>query len=85
MIAGGDSLGCRQNAGAAGTRFDVKFQSLIVSNNNKESKTDTVLLDFHVPPIWGSVVIKESARIGIPLQWSTIRVNFVTPCNIVLE
>ncbi|KAG0603647.1 hypothetical protein M758_10G110100 [Ceratodon purpureus] len=72
---GGDSLGCPQNAGAAGTLFDVMFQSLIVSNNNKKSKTDTVLLAFTVPPLWGSVVIKESARIGIPLQWSTIRVT----------
>lgn len=78
MVAGGDSIGCPQNAGAAGTLFDVMFQSLIVSNNNKKSKTDTVLLAFTVPPLWGSVVIKESARIGIPLQWSTIRVHFFT-------
>jgi len=68
-------LGCPQNAGAAGTLFDVPFQSLIISNSNKKSKTDTVLLAFPVPPVWGSVVIKESARIGIPLQWSTIRVH----------
>ena len=74
-IVGGDSLGCLQNAGAAGTLFDVTKQSLMISNNKKQSKTDTVLLDFPVRPLWGSVLVQESARIGVPLHWSTIRVN----------
>jgi hypothetical protein len=74
MLAGGDSLGCQQNAGAAGTRFDVASHTLAVSNKNKESRTDTVLLAFPVRPLWGSVVVEESARIGVPLHWSTIRV-----------
>ncbi|KAG0610062.1 hypothetical protein M758_7G036100 [Ceratodon purpureus] len=71
---GGDSLGCPLNAGAAGTRFDVTSQSLIVSNKMKQSRTDTVLLAFPVRPLWGSMVVEESARIGVPLHWSTIRV-----------
>ena len=75
MIVGGDSLGCPLNAGAAGTRFDVTSQSLIVSNKMKQSRTDTVLLAFPVRPLWGSMVVEESARIGVPLHWSTIRVK----------
>uniref|UniRef100_A0A7I4AXX0 DUF8003 domain-containing protein n=1 Tax=Physcomitrium patens TaxID=3218 RepID=A0A7I4AXX0_PHYPA len=71
---GGDSLACPQNAGSAGTHFDVKTQSLIISNNNKKSRTDTVLYSFPVRPLWSSVVLKESARVGVPMQWSRIQV-----------
>lgn len=75
---GGDSLACPQNAGSAGTHFDVKTQSLIISNNNKKSRTDTVLYSFPVRPLWSSVVLKESARVGVPMQWSRIQVKIPT-------
>jgi hypothetical protein len=68
-------LGCPQNAGAAGTRFDVVSKSLFVSNNNKKSKTDTVLLTFPLRPLWGNLFVERSARIGVPLQWSRIQVS----------
>ncbi|KAG0575849.1 hypothetical protein KC19_5G035100 [Ceratodon purpureus] len=71
---GGDSLGCQHNAGAAGTRFDAVSKSLFVSNNNKKSQTDTVLLTFPLRPLWGNLFVERSARIGVPLQWSRIQV-----------
>jgi hypothetical protein len=74
MLASGDNLGCQQNTGAACTRFDVVSHTLAVSNKNKASKTDTVLLAFPVRPLWGSMLVEELARIGVPLHWSTIRV-----------
>lgn len=72
---GGDSLGCTQNSGAAGTWFDVTTQTLTISNNNKDSQTDTVLLTFPVRPLWGGVLVKESARVGLPMQWSRMQVS----------
>lgn len=74
FVNGGDSLGCPQNAGAAGTRFDVLSKSLYVSNNYKQSKTDTVFLTFPLRPLWGNLVVEQSARVGVPLQWSRIQV-----------
>jgi hypothetical protein len=74
LVAGGDSLGCLQNAGAAGTQFDVLSRTLLISNNDKPTKTDTDLLAFPVRPLWGNVLIERSARILVRMVWTRIQV-----------
>lgn len=74
LVAGGDSLGCLQNAGAAGTQFDVSSRTLLISNNDKQTKTDTDLLAFPVRPLWGNVLIERSARIVVRMVWTRIQV-----------
>ena len=56
MLTSGESLGCQQNGGAVGTRFNVAFYTLAVSNKNKASKTDIVLMAFLVWSLWGKDV-----------------------------
>jgi hypothetical protein len=76
ILTGGDSLGCPTNAGGAGTHFDVVLRSLHVSNNNKATQTDTVLLEFPIQrPLWGNLIVESSARVGVPLLWSRIQVR----------
>lgn len=72
---GGDSLGCPDNAGAAGTRFDFVPQSLIVSNSNKSTETDTLLMEFPTYPLWENVYIESFAKVAIPLLWSRVQVR----------
>ncbi len=72
-------MGCPTNAGGAGTHFDVLLRSLHVSNNNKSTQTDTVLLEFPVQrPLWESLIIDSSARVGVPLLWSRIQVSSIS-------
>ncbi len=82
ILTGGDSLGCPTNAGGAGTHFDVVLRSLHVSNNNKATQTDTVLLEFPIQrPLWGNLIVESSARVGVPLLWSRIQVR-VQSCSV---
>jgi hypothetical protein len=74
-IHGGNSLGCPKNAGAAGTRFDVFSQSLYVSNSNKTTGTDTLLLEFPNHPLWTAVIVEKSASVLVPLLWSRVQVR----------
>jgi hypothetical protein len=75
LLAGGNSLGCPKNAGAAGTRFDVFSQSLYVSNSNKTTGTDTLLLEFPNHPLWTAVIVEKSASVLVPLLWSRVQVS----------
>ncbi|KAJ7554138.1 hypothetical protein O6H91_06G127300 [Diphasiastrum complanatum] len=75
MVHGGDSFACPANAGAAGTRFDIIPQSLIVSNNNKTTSTDTPLFDFPLHPLWANFVVESHAKAVVPLLWSRVQVR----------
>ncbi|KAG9455724.1 hypothetical protein H6P81_000232 [Aristolochia fimbriata] len=75
MVHGGKSLGCKQNSGAAGTLFDSVLRSLIVSNHNMSTETDTVLLEFPNQPLWTNVYVRNQARVVVPLLWSRVQVR----------
>ncbi|CAN6486871.1 unnamed protein product [Victoria cruziana] len=72
---GGKSLGCPENAGAAGTIFDSKLLSLRVSNNNISTQTETPLLDFPTSPIWSNVFVESRAKVVVPLRWTRVQVR----------
>ncbi|KAI5062055.1 hypothetical protein GOP47_0022594 [Adiantum capillus-veneris] len=74
-VHGGDSLGCTDNAGAAGTRFDVVSKSLVVSNSNKSTQTDTIFMEFPTYPLWENVYVENYAKVAIPLLWSRVQVQ----------
>lgn len=74
-VHGGDSLGCPDNAGAAGTRFDLVPKSLVVSNSNKSTQTDTLLMEFPTYPLWENVYVEDYAKVAIPLLWSRVQVQ----------
>eukprot|EP00250_Pteridium_aquilinum_P010753 c19609_g1_i2 orf=575-4888(+) len=74
-VHGGDSLGCPDNAGAAGTRFDLVPKSLVVSNSNKSTQTDTPLMEFPTYPFWENVYVENYAKVAIPLLWSRVQVQ----------
>ncbi|KAJ7530030.1 hypothetical protein O6H91_15G075800 [Diphasiastrum complanatum] len=75
FVHGGDSFACPANAGAAGTRFDIIPQSLIVNNHNKTTLTDTPLFDFPTHPLWRSFVVESHAKAVVPLLWSRVQVR----------
>lgn len=75
FVHGGESHGCTSNAGAAGTIFDSVLQSLIVSNNNLSTLTDTILLEFPTHPLWTNVFVKSCAKAVVPLFWSRVQVR----------
>ncbi|KAJ4839310.1 hypothetical protein Tsubulata_018121 [Turnera subulata] len=75
FVHGGKSLGCPTNAGGAGTLYDAVPRSLIVSNNNMSTDTDTLLLEFPYQPLWTNVYVRNHARAAVPLLWSRVQVQ----------
>ncbi|MCO5593740.1 hypothetical protein L7F22_047757 [Adiantum nelumboides] len=75
FVHGGESLGCPDNAGAAGTQFDVLLKSLVISNSNKSTLTDTIFMEFPTYPLWESVYVENYAKVAIPLLWSRVQVQ----------
>lgn len=74
LFAGGRSLGCPDNSGAAGTYYDAVPRSLVVSNYNRSTTTDTLLLEFPKQPLWTNVYIENHAKALVPLFWSRVQV-----------
>jgi hypothetical protein len=72
---GGKSSGCLDNAGAAGTLYEEVPKSITVSNDNLSTQTDTVFLDPPYEPLWTNVLIKNHAKVSLPLRWSRIQVR----------
>ncbi|KAM7493377.1 hypothetical protein LguiB_027986 [Lonicera macranthoides] len=75
FVHGGSSIGCPENAGAAGTLYDSIPRSLIVNNNNKSTDTDTLLLEFPYQPLMTNVYIQNRAKATVPLLWSRVQVQ----------
>ncbi|KAJ8750999.1 hypothetical protein K2173_016180 [Erythroxylum novogranatense] len=75
FVHGGRSLGCPENAGAAGTYYDAVPRSLTVSNNNMSTSTDTILLEFPKQHLWTNVYIQNRAKASVPLFWSRVQVR----------
>ncbi|KAL3818986.1 hypothetical protein ACJIZ3_004891 [Penstemon smallii] len=73
-VHGGSSLGCPENAGAAGTFYDHVTRSLTVSNHYKSTYTDTLLMDFP-QPFLTNVYIRNQAKAAVPLLWSRVQVQ----------
>ncbi|KAL3844214.1 hypothetical protein ACJIZ3_001617 [Penstemon smallii] len=73
-VHGGSSIGCPENAGAAGTFYDTVTRSLTVSNLNKSTYTDTLLMDFP-QPFLTNVYIQNQAKAAVPLLWSRVQVQ----------
>lgn len=73
-MAGGWSIGCPQNAGAAGTFYDAYVLSLRVDNDNITTETETPLLDFSTSPLWTNVYVENNAKVLVPLLWSRVQV-----------
>lgn len=74
IFLGGRSSGCPDNAGAAGTLYEAVPKSLIVSNNNLSTQTDTLLLEFPNQPLWTNVFVRNRAKVAVPLLWSRVQV-----------
>ncbi|XLS67626.1 hypothetical protein HN51_018649 [Arachis hypogaea] len=74
-VHGGSSVGCAENAGAAGTLYDAVPRSLIVDNFNMTTDTETLLLDFPNQPLWTNVYVRNKARATVPLLWSRVQVQ----------
>lgn len=74
LFAGGRSLGCPENSGAAGTYYDAVPRILVVSNHNRSTTTDTLLLEFPKQPLWTNVYIENHAKALVPLFWSRVQV-----------
>ncbi|XP_010519873.1 PREDICTED: uncharacterized protein LOC104799183 isoform X2 [Tarenaya hassleriana] len=75
FVHGGYSIGCPDNAGAAGTLYDAVPRSLFVSNYNMSTDTYTLLLEFPFQPLWTNVYIQDRARATCPLLWSRVQVQ----------
>ncbi|KAG2586486.1 hypothetical protein PVAP13_5NG039900 [Panicum virgatum] len=75
FVHGGESSGCPDNAGAAGTLYEAVPKSLIVSNNNLSTQTDTLLLEFPNQPLWTNVFVRNHAKVAVPLLWSRVQVQ----------
>lgn len=73
-VYGGSSIGCPENAGAAGTFYDCVPRSLTVSNHHKPTFTDTLLMDFP-QPFLTNVYIRNQAKAAVPLLWSRVQVQ----------
>ncbi|XP_075101419.1 uncharacterized protein LOC107787423 [Nicotiana tabacum] len=74
-VHGGWSVGCPQNAGAAGTFYDAYVLSLRVDNDNITTETETPLLDFSTSPLWTNVYVENNAKVLVPLLWSRVQVR----------
>lgn len=83
-LAGGDSFACPLNNGASGTRYDIFSSSLRVSNGNKETATDTLLLEFPNHPLWSEVIVENNASVLVPLLWSRVQVHIEVSCSSIL-
>ncbi|XP_057959544.1 uncharacterized protein LOC131152008 [Malania oleifera] len=75
FVHGGSSFGCPENSGAAGTFYDAVPRSLIVSNHNMSTDTDTLLLEFPYQPLWTNVYVRNHAKAAVPLLWSRVQVQ----------
>ncbi|KAF8400908.1 hypothetical protein HHK36_014211 [Tetracentron sinense] len=75
LVHGGRSFGCPENSGAAGTFYDAVPRSLIVSNHNMSTDTDTLLLEFPNQPLWTNVYVQHHAKASVPLLWSRVQVQ----------
>ncbi|KAF8388896.1 hypothetical protein HHK36_025577 [Tetracentron sinense] len=75
LAHGGKSLGCPENSGAAGTFYDAVSRSLIVSNHNLSTDTDTLILEFPNQPLWTNVYVRNHAKATVPLLWSRVQVQ----------
>ncbi|XP_019051661.1 PREDICTED: uncharacterized protein LOC104588235 [Nelumbo nucifera] len=75
FVHGGRSFGCPENSGAAGTFYDAVPRSLIVSNHNMSTNTDTLLLEFPNQPLWTNVYVRNNAKAAVPLLWSRVQVQ----------
>ncbi|XP_010526074.1 PREDICTED: uncharacterized protein LOC104803741 [Tarenaya hassleriana] len=75
FVHGGSSFGCPDNAGAAGTIYDVVSESLTIDNNNMTTYTDTLLLEFPYHHIFTNVYIQNHAKVAVPLRWSRVQVQ----------
>jgi hypothetical protein len=71
---GGRSFGCPENAGAAGTLYDVISESLTIDNHNKTTYTDTLLLEFPNHRLFTNLYIRNMAKVAVPLRWSRVQV-----------
>ncbi|MQM12790.1 hypothetical protein Taro_045709 [Colocasia esculenta] len=71
----GRSVGCENNNGAAGTLYDAVPRSLVVDNYNFSTQTDTLLLEFPYQPLWTNVVVRNCAKVVVPLLWSRVQVQ----------
>ena len=73
---GGDSSGCRRNAGSAGTVFDVTANQLRIGNGGKASRTRTPLFSVPSYPLyWDSLVLHAGARVVALTRSFRIRVK----------
>ncbi|XP_044471176.1 uncharacterized protein LOC123200112 isoform X2 [Mangifera indica] len=75
FVHGGNSFGCPENAGAAGTLYDAVPRTLTVSNHNMTTDTETLLLEFPNQPMWTNVFVRNHARATVPLLWSRVQVQ----------
>ncbi|KAL6216528.1 hypothetical protein ACLB2K_009751 [Fragaria x ananassa] len=75
FVHGGSSNACPENAGGAGTLYDAVPRSLIISNHNKSTDTETLLLEFPYQPLWTNVYVRNKARATVPLLWSRVQVQ----------
>ncbi|KAG9132416.1 hypothetical protein Leryth_008352 [Lithospermum erythrorhizon] len=73
-VHGGNSLGCPANAGAAGTFYDAVPRSLLVSNYNRSTFTDTPFYEFPQPHMT-NVYIRDFGKATVPLLWSRLQVQ----------
>ena len=75
FTAGGASIGCPKNAGAAGTYFNAELSSLRVGNDNMTTETETPLLDFPTRPPWSNIYVDNHAKVLVPLLWTRMQVS----------
>ncbi|XP_051137270.1 uncharacterized protein LOC127255657 isoform X2 [Andrographis paniculata] len=73
-VHGGSSLGCPENAGAAGTFYDYVPRSLTVNNDHKTTYTETLFMEFP-QPFLTNVYILNDAKAAVPLLWSRVQVQ----------
>ncbi|KAG2238823.1 hypothetical protein Bca52824_091893 [Brassica carinata] len=75
FVHGGSSFGCEENAGAAGTLYDVISESLKIDNKNKTTYTDTLILEFPYHRLYTNLYIQNMAKVAVPLRWSRVQVQ----------
>ncbi|WZZ76610.1 hypothetical protein YC2023_087980 [Brassica napus] len=75
FVHGGSSIGCQENAGAAGTLYDVISERLTIDNENKTTYTDTLLLEFPNHRLFTNLYIQNMAKVSVPLRWSRVQVQ----------
>ncbi|XP_056865906.1 uncharacterized protein LOC130511961 [Raphanus sativus] len=75
FVHGGSSFGCQENAGAAGTMYDVISESLKIDNENKTTYTDTLILEFPYHRLYTNLYIQNMAKVSVPLRWSRVQVQ----------